>query len=151
MEYELYDKLKDFFDLPNVRPNEVPPLMQAHIGDGVYELIIRTITLSYGNRAVNKLHHDTIKLVNAKTQADIADIILPELTEEELKEYKRGRNAKSNTSAKNASIRDYRKATGLEALIGYLFLSSRTDRACELIKIGLSKLNNEGGNNESGK
>ena len=83
------------------------------------------------------MHKEAISYVNAKSQADAADILLPLLTEEEADIYKRGRNAKANTKAKNASIGDYRKATGFEALMGYLYLKGETDRMLELIQAGV--------------
>ena len=130
----MYDEIKEQYDLPDINPGELAPLILAHIGDAIYEVVIRTITLSKGNRPVEKVHKEAISYVNAKTQADAADILLPMLTEEETDIYKRGRNAKANTKAKNASIGDYRKATGFEALMGYLYLKGETDRMLDLIK-----------------
>ncbi|MBP5600655.1 MAG: ribonuclease III [Lachnospiraceae bacterium] len=135
---ELYKKIKEEYGLSDVNPNELAPLILAHIGDAIYEVVIRTITLSKGNRAIEKVHKDATKYVNAKAQADIIEKIQPILTEEELNIYKRGRNAKSNTKAKNASITDYRKATGFEALMGYLYLMDKTDRMLDLIKEGIN-------------
>ena len=133
----LYDEIKEQYDLPDINPGELAPLILAHIGDAIYEVVIRTITLSKGNRPVEKVHKEAISYVNAKSQADAADILLPMLTEEEADIYKRGRNAKANTKAKNASIGDYRKATGFEALMGYLYLKGETDRMLELIRAGV--------------
>ena len=130
----LYDEIKEQYDLPDINPGELAPLILAHIGDAIYEVVIRTINLSKGNRPVEKVHKDAISYVNAKTQAEAADVLLPMLTEEEADIYRRGRNAKANTKAKNASIGDYRKATGFEALMGYLYLKGETDRMLELIK-----------------
>ena len=130
----LYDEIKEQYDLPDINPAELSPLILAHIGDAIYEVVIRTITLSKGSRQIEKVHKEAIKYVNAKAQADAADVFLPMLTEEETEVYKRGRNAKSNTKAKNASIGDYRKATGFEALMGYLYLKGETERMLELIK-----------------
>jgi len=135
---ELYKKIKEEYGLSDVNPNELAPLILAHIGDAIYEVVIRTITLSKGNRAIEKVHKDATKYVNAKAQAEIIEKIQPLLTEEELNIYKRGRNAKSNTKAKNASITDYRKATGFEALMGYLYLLNKTDRMLDLIKEGIN-------------
>ena len=135
---ELYSKIKEEYGLLDVNPNELAPLILAHIGDAIYEVVIRTITLSKGNRAIEKVHKDATKYVNAKAQADIIEKLQPILTEEELNIYKRGRNAKSNTKAKNASINDYRKATGFEALMGYLYLSNKTERMLDLIKEGIN-------------
>ena len=85
------------------------------------------------------LHKTTVKYVNAAAQAAIIQAVLDVMTEEELAVYMRGRNAKSNTMAKNASVEDYRKATGMEALIGYLYLSNRFHRVLELVKLGMEK------------
>ncbi len=113
------------------------PLTLAYIGDGIYDLIIRTMIVNQANQQVNKLHKKASSLVNAKTQANIIHSLMDELTEEELAVYKRGRNAKSYTSAKNATITDYRTATGFEALCGYLYLLNRYERLFELVRIGL--------------
>ena len=117
--------------------NQFSPLVLAYIGDAIYELIIRTLTLKKGNRAVNKLHKDSISLVKANTQAIFGKSIQDELSDEELIIYKRGRNAKSHSVAKNASISDYRYATAFEALLGYLYLNKRMDRIIYLIKKAL--------------
>ena len=137
MDLEIYGKIKAEFNLSDIKPNELSPLILAHIGDAVYEVVIRTIELSKGNRPMQKLHKDTAKFVNAKAQADIIDKIMDLLTEEELTQYKRGRNAKSGSVAKNASVSDYRKATGFEALMGYLYLNNKNERMLELIKEGI--------------
>jgi len=136
---ELYSCIKDTYGLSDVNPNEVAPLMLAHIGDAIYEVVIRTMVLSKGNRAIEKVHKDATKLVNAGTQAEMADRLLPILTEEENDIYRRGRNAKSNTKAKNASTSDYRKATGFEALMGYLYLNNQTERMLYLIEEGMKE------------
>ncbi len=111
--------------------------MLAYIGDAVFEIIARTLTVSKGNAPVNVLHRKTSAIVKAKSQSDIYFKIEGILTEEEHSVFKKGRNAKSYTSPKNADITDYRHATGLEALFGYLFLEKRMDRAVELFKIGM--------------
>lgn len=113
------------------------PLTLAFLGDAVYEVIVRTIVVSDGNQQVNKLHKKSSMLVKAETQAKMIKVLMDGLSEEELAYYKRGRNAKSYTSAKNASIGDYRMATGFEALMGYLYLSNNTERMLELIKKGI--------------
>ncbi len=117
------------------------PLTFAYIGDAVYEIIMRTIVVDMGQRAVEELHGHTIKLVCAQTQAAMAEALYDNfMTEEEQVIYKRGRNAKINSSAKNASLVDYRKATGFEAVCGYLFLSDRSERVIELVKKGIELL-----------
>ncbi len=112
---------------------QLSPLVLAYIGDAVYELIIRTKILQKGNRPVHKLHRDSADLVRAAAQAKFGKLLQPELSEEELYIYKRGRNAKSHSMAKNASVSDYRYATALEALMGYLYLSRKLARAIALV------------------
>ena len=119
------------------------PLTLAYIGEAVYDLVIRTVVVERGNKAANLLHRSTVKYVKAGAQAAVADALQDCLTQEELSVYRRGRNAKSHTMAKNASVADYRKATGLEALIGYLYLSDRFGRVLELMKLGMEKAGQE--------
>ena len=105
------------------------PLVLAYLGDTVYETYIREHLIRQNTqRKVNDLHKLAIKYVKAKAQASIIHEIESELTEEESKIYKRGRNQKSNTSPKNADIIDYKHATGFEALIGYLYLNNEIER-----------------------
>lgn len=115
------------------------PLTLAYIGDCIFDLVIRSVIVLRGNRAVNSLHRAATRIVRAETQSAMIETLLADLTEEELAVYKRGRNAKSHSAAKNASLQDYRKATGYEALIGYLYLTGQLERAVELIKSGLDK------------
>ncbi len=118
----------------NVRPELLSPLSLAYIGDAVYELYVRTHIMKDENMPVNKLHRAATGYVKAKAQSEIVHHIEELLTEEELGVYKRGRNAHSHTSAKNADIVDYRHATGFEALIGYLYLSKNDLRLEFLLK-----------------
>ena len=112
-------------------------LTLAYIGDVVYDLIIRTVVVGLGNRPVNDLHRITVKYVSASAQAKMAQAIAQELTEEEKAVYRRGKNTKPHTTAKNASVSDYLKATGFEAVLGYLYLTDHLDRALELVKKGI--------------
>lgn len=121
--------------------NTYSPLTLAYIGDAIYEIIIRTMVVSKGDRQVGKLHKESSELVKASTQAEISKSLKDILTEEEERVFKRGRNAKSFTTAKNASMSDYRTATGFEALMGYLYLSHQSDRMLELINTGLKNIN----------
>lgn len=121
-------------------PAAYSPLVLAYMGDGVYELMIRAKVVSRGNMQVNKLHKKSASLVKAQTQARMIRLLEPELTDEERAVFKRGRNAKSATAAKNATILDYRTATGFEALVGYLYLSERFERLAELVSHGLEKI-----------
>lgn len=136
----LLNRIKKSFGLEEVDIRAYSPLTLAYIGDGIFELIIRTVVVERGNRPANRLHQKTISIVKAKTQSDMAEALQPDFTEEELSIYKRGRNAKPYTSAKNASLNDYRKATGLEAVMGYLYLTDREERMLELIGLGLNRL-----------
>ena len=136
----LFDQIREVFDVEEVEAKQYSPLTLAYIGDGIYEIIIRTILVGQANAPVNVLNKKASSLVKAEAQANLIHAIEEDLTEEELAVYKRGRNAKSYTSAKNASIRDYRTATGFEALIGYLYMDNQMDRALELVKLGLAKI-----------
>lgn len=111
-------------------------LALAYIGDGVYELAIREYVLEAGQTRPNQLHHFTTQYVSAKAQARIVDDLLTRefLTEEEESYYKRGRNSKINTRAKNTDIQTYLKSTGFEALIGYLYLTKQEERLSEMIQ-----------------
>lgn len=114
------------------------PLVLAYLGDTVYETYIREHLIRQNTqRKVNDLHKLAIKYVKAKAQASIIHEIESELTEEESKIYKRGRNQKSNTSPKNADIIDYKHATGFEALIGYLYLNNEIERLQYIINKGI--------------
>ncbi|MDF2511059.1 MAG: hypothetical protein K0S04_925 [Herbinix sp.] len=126
--------IKATFRLPETDIKTYSPLTLAFIGDSIYDLIIRTTVVESGNAPVNKLHKRASKMVQASAQADLYHTIKESLTEEETAIFKRGRNAKSFTSAKNAGVVEYRTATGLEALVGYLYLTDQMDRLMELIK-----------------
>lgn len=139
LEEGLIRLLKDAFALPDTDLKTYSPLTLAYIGDVVYDLIIRTLVVEQGNAPVNKLHKRVSSMVKASAQMELYHGIEDMLTEEELSIYKRGRNAKSFTTAKNATITEYRSATGLEALMGYLYLDNRLDRVFELIKAGLER------------
>lgn len=129
--------IDNFFEIKDKDIRSFSPLTLAYIGDAVYEIVIRTIIVEKGNAPVNKLHHKASSLVKAVAQKEALETILPLLTKEEEAIYKRGRNAKSYTSAKNASVIDYRIATGFEALMGFLYLTGRNERMLELVKSGI--------------
>lgn len=141
----LLRKIKDSFGLKEVDIRTYSPLPLAYIGDAVYELIFRTAVVGKGNMPVNKLNNLTVRYVKAPAQARLLEEIRSELTDEEFTVYKRGVNAKPYSMAKNATIEEYKKATGLEALIGFLYLQDRTERILELIQIGLHKLEQQEG------
>lgn len=115
------------------------PLTLAYIGDGIYDLVIRSLVVGQGNTHANLLHRKTSSLVRASAQAELIEALLPDLTEEEAAVYRRGRNAHSPTMAKNATMSDYRRATGFEALMGYLYLKNEVARMVELVKLGLAR------------
>ncbi len=136
-------KIKQEFHCEEMDIRSYSPLTLAFLGDCVFDLIVRTVVVERGNRATEALHKKKSSIVKAQTQAQMAEVLLEHLSEEELAVYKRGRNAKSYTTAKNASMKDYRKATGFEALIGYLYLLDEQDRILKLIQIALQQLNIE--------
>lgn len=136
----LLSKIKQTFDCKETDIRSYSPLTLAFLGDCVYDLIIRTAIVEKANRSPKNLHKVKSGAVKAQTQAAFMDVVMELLTEEEVEVYKRGRNAKSMSVAKNASVGDYRKATGMEALLGYLFLQDREERILELVKYGLDKL-----------
>lgn len=134
----MLDLIKAKLNLPDQDIRTYSPLTLAYIGDGVYELVIRTMVVERANRPANELHKLTTKYVKAEAQAKMILALKEELTEEEADVFKRGRNAKPYTTAKNASKADYHKATGFEALMGYLYLTGQTDRMISLIQRGIA-------------
>lgn len=116
------------------------PLTLAYIGDAVYEVVIRTIFVKEANCQPQKLHQKVTACVSAKAQARMIAALQPMLTEEEAGVYRRGRNSKPYTKAKNASLREYLEATGFEAVIGYLYLNREYERLNELVARGLEMI-----------
>ena len=111
----------------------------AHLGDGVFELLVRGYLCSKGDHTVKNLHKDAIALVKASSQAKFAEAILPELTEEEMAYYRRGKNSHTHAAPKGASPKEYAMATGLETLFGALYLYGRTQRLSELFEKGIEE------------
>lgn len=132
-------EFKELFQLEDRDLRTYSPLTLAYIGDGIYELVIRTILVKKGNCPVNHLHKKASSLVKASAQSAMMEQLEPMLTEEEHSVYKRGRNAHSPTMAKHASMSDYRRATGFEALLGYLYLKEDYTRMLELIRKGIGE------------
>ena len=126
------------FNLEAVDIRTYNPLTLAFVGDCVFELIIRSIIVEKGNKSVNALAKDKNALVNAKKQSEIAEILKDYFTEEEAEIYRRGKNAKTANHSKSAAFFEYHKATGLEAVFGYLYLTGRSERCVELLRIALS-------------
>ena len=112
--------------------NQYSPLTLAFLGDAVYEQLVRERLVLTANMPVKKLHSAAVEKVRAGFQSKAVDIILPLLDEEELSIFKRGRNATGNTVPKSSDPVEYRRATGLEALFGYLFLLGNSERMVEL-------------------
>ena len=139
--FEFDSYMQEVFQMKEVDVHSYSPLTLAYIGDSIYDLIIKSLVINQGNRQVNKLHKETSMYVQASTQSLMMRAMQEELTEEEHAVYKRGRNAKSVSPAKNQSITDYRRATGFEALLGYLYLKKEWKRMLDLVKIGLDSLN----------
>ena len=123
------DYLSEVFGLEQHDIRMYSPLTLAYIGDAAYEIVIRTILVRHA-----------AGLVKAEKQSAMIEILEPLFTEEEKQIYKRGRNAKSYTKAKNASTIDYRRATGFEAVMGYLYLKGDYKRMIDLIRAGLGEV-----------
>lgn len=132
--------MKEALQLDPIDVCSYSPLALAYMGDAVYEVLIRTRVMNRGSMQVNKMHKKSASLVKAEAQARMIQALQEELTEEETAVYKRGRNAHSASSAKNASIRDYRMATGFEALVGYLYLTGQYERLLKLVHDGLERI-----------
>ena len=132
-------ELRELFGLKDPDIRSYSPLMLAYIGDGVYELVIRTILVKKGNCPVNRIHRKASSLVKASAQSAIMEKIEEHLTQEEHDIYRRGRNAHSPTMAKHATMADYRRATGFEALMGYLYLKEEYTRMLTLIRMGIGE------------
>lgn len=140
IEWQFDSYMQELFQMREVDAGEYSPLTLAYIGDSIYDLVIKSLVINKGNKQVKNLHRETSSYVQAKTQSLMMRTMQEYLTEEEHAIYKRGRNAKSVSPAKNQSVTDYRRATGFEALMGYLYLKKEWKRMLDLIKIGLDSL-----------
>ena len=142
----MLDIIKDKFELTGSDPGQYSPLSLAFIGDSIYGAVAKSVVVLEGNCPANTLDHKAVKYVKAISQAKAADYMIENdiFTEEEMAVYKRGRNAKSPTTAKNAPVGDYRKATGLEAVIGWLYLRGDTERVVDLVKIAIESVKEDG-------
>lgn len=137
---DMYEAMEKAFALKNADAAQYSPLTLAYIGDCVYELIVRTRLVNAANAPVDKLNRRASRLAKAGTQSAMIEAVLKEgiLSAEEEAAYRRGRNAHSPTRAKNATVGDYRRATGFEALIGWLYLRKDFDRIMEIVSAGWS-------------
>ena len=140
IEFEFDSYMHEIFQMQEVDTQSYSPLALAYIGDSIYDLIIKSLVLNEGNKQVNKLHKETSTYVQASAQSLMMRTLQELLTEEEHAIYKRGRNAKSVSPAKNQSLTDYRRATGFESLMGYLYLKKEWKRMLDLVKSGLDSL-----------
>ncbi|MCR5784809.1 MAG: ribonuclease III [Eubacterium sp.] len=143
MEKGINEYILDAFD---IKPDDIrtySPLTLAYIGDGIFDLVIRSKVVAEGNTSPSKLHRKTMQFVKAEAQSKMVEALLDDLTEEEKDVFKRGRNAKSYTSAKNAKTSEYRKATGFEALLGYLYLKDDFERIVDLTVKGLDRIKDD--------
>ena len=134
--------MENYFQM-HMDPKEVGAISNlglAHIGDGVFELLTRSWLCGHGRLTVNRMHKDTIALVQAKSQARFADRMLPLLTEDEMTHYRRGKNSHVHAVPKSATPAQYAKATGLEAMFGYLFLSGKKERANEIFNLVMKEM-----------
>ncbi|AQS57944.1 Mini-ribonuclease 3 [Desulforamulus ferrireducens] len=122
------------------RPEELPSLVLAYVGDAVYELAIREILVKQGYTKVNLLHKEAVRYVKAAAQAKALFAMEEMLTAEEQAVVRRGRNAKIVSLPKNADYMDYRHATALEALIGYLYLQGKQERVQEIVGFALEAI-----------
>ena len=139
------ESLNTFCEILRLTPVDIrtySPLTLAYIGDAAYDLAIRTVLVNQGNSKPHKIHLHCSRLVRASAQAKVLDLFEKDevLTEDEQTVCRRGHNAKPATMAKNATAEDYKKATGYEALIGYLYLTGQIERMLTLIRRSLDIL-----------
>ncbi len=140
---DFVETIKEQFQLKPEEAALYSPLVLAYLGDCVYEIILRTVIVCRGNMSVNDLNKKVSYFAKATTQSKLVKQLINEFTEEEKKIFKRGRNAKSATIAKHASMTEYRMATGWEALVGYLYLKEEYNRLIALTKLGIQYLENK--------
>ena len=131
------ESILSFFDIEEKDIRTYSPLTLAFLGDAVYELVIRTLVVGKGNTSPAKLHKTSSSFEKAAAQSALLDRIEEELTDDETDFVRRGRNSKPRTMAKNASTKDYLKATGLETLIGYLYIKGDEERLFYLMEKGM--------------
>ena len=134
--------MENFFEM-NMTKAEIDAISNlglAHMGDCVYEMLVRAYLCAQGNKTVAQLHKQTITMVKATYQAAFVDKMLPLLNEEEMTHYRRGKNSHVHAVPKSATPAQYAKATGLEAMFGYLFLSGQKDRANEIFNIVMKEM-----------
>ena len=134
--------MENFFEMNMTKAqiDAISNLGLAHMGDCVYEMLVRAYLCAQGNKTVAQLHKQTITMVKATYQAEFVDKMLPLLTEDEMTYYRRGKNSHVHAVPKSATPAQYAKATGLEAMFGYLFLSGKKERANEIFNLVMKEL-----------
>ena len=143
IEWQFDSYMQEIFQMQEVDIKTYSPLALAYIGDCIFDLIIKSLVLNQGNKQVQKMHKGTSRIVQASAQSLMMREIQKHLTEEEHLVYKRGRNTKTVSPARNQSLTDYRRATGFESLLGYLYLKKEWKRMLDLVKIGIDSLETE--------
>lgn len=133
--------MKDYFSpaMPHEAVNAISSLGLAHVGDAVYELLVRTWLCAHGRLTSRGLHRETVALVRAPAQAKAMARLLPQLSEAETAVYKRARNARVNSVPKGAALGEYHAATGMEALFGWLYLTGQQDRMHDLFVLAMGE------------
>ena len=132
----------NFFGLNNINKDEAKnynPQVLAFVGDGVYTMFVRNIIVLNNSGKSGALHKITASYVKAKTQSEIIEKLMPIFNEDELVVFKRGRNYKTQSTAKNSSVQEYHRATGFEAILGYLYLSGQNDRLNEILNLSIGE------------
>ena len=142
MDYEMFKLYKEKLNLKAVDVQTTSPLILAYIGDCLYDLAVREYVVSNFPGVVNAVNQKKTTFVCAHAQSEIMGFLIGQgvLTDEEMSVYRRGRNQKSATHSKNSSIQEYRRATGFEALIGYLYLTEQYERMIDLEARGITHL-----------
>ena len=142
MDYEIFKLYKEKLNLKAVDVQTTSPLILAYIGDCLYDLAVREYVVSNFPGVVNAVNQKKTTFVCAHAQSEIMGFLIGQgvLTDEEMSVYRRGRNQKSATHSKNSSIQEYRRATGFEALIGYLYLTEQYERMIDLEARGITHL-----------
>ena len=147
MELNAQPRIRRALRYPLEDPRQIPALNLAYVGDTVYDLYVRAYLIHTHPETVHNLHLLSARMVCAQGQARAFFALEPMLTEEELAIYRRGRNAHSGTVPKNANVMDYRVATGLETLLGHLWVLGREERVDELMAVAV-QVNEEAGKEE---
>lgn len=132
--------MKNLFEIDYLSEEEARlknPQVLAFLGDAVYSLYIRNLIVQSSDQKSGELHKESTKFVKAKSQSEAIEKLLPHFTDNEMAVFKRGRNYKTQSVAKNSSVQEYHRATGFEAVLGYLYLSGQIARLNEILNYGV--------------